>query len=46
MRCSSGVPQATLCSLLEQQKTLMAASNGDRKLMRTGKAPVVKAAPT
>ncbi len=39
-----GVPQATLCSVLKQQETVMAASDGDRKRMRAGKAPVIKAA--
>ncbi len=38
-----GVPQATLCSLFKQRETVMAASDGDRKRIRTGKAPVVEA---
>ncbi len=39
-----GVPQVTLCSQVKQQETAMAASDGDRKRMCTGKAPVVEAA--
>ncbi len=38
------VPQATLCSLLKQRERVMAASDGDRKQMRTGKTPVIEAA--
>ena len=39
-----GIPQATLCSLIKQRETVMAANDGERKRRRPGKAPVVEAA--
>lgn len=38
-----GIPQATLCSLIKQRETVVAANDG-RKRQRPGKAPVVEAA--
>ncbi len=39
-----GVTQATLCSWLKQPETFTAASDGDSKQTRMGRAPVVGAA--
>lgn len=39
----NGVPQATSCGLLKQRETAVAATDGDRKQMCTGKVPVVEA---
>ncbi|XP_048878070.1 tigger transposable element-derived protein 6 [Brienomyrus brachyistius] len=39
-----GIPQATLCTLLKRRQIVPAANNGDRRRIRSGKAPVVEAA--